>query len=144
MQQNRHVSFDIKVLSNLILRYMNKSTSKPCISGVTESNGWIIAFLAKNQDKDIFQRDLEEELTIRRSTVSSILQLMEKKGLIERIPVDYDARLKKLVLTDKAHEIYAAAKKAINELEQKLTKGLTEEELTVFFKIIDKIKDNIV
>lgn len=51
-------------------------------------NGWVIVYLAHNSDRDVFQRDLEERFNVRRSTVSNILSLMEKKGLIKRESVD--------------------------------------------------------
>ena len=38
--------------------------------------------------------------SITRSTVTNILQLMERKGYIERRSVPQDARLKQLVLTE--------------------------------------------
>ena len=47
---------------------------------ITRKNGWIIGdYLASNRDKDIFQKDIEYNFSIRRSTVSGILQLMEKR-----------------------------------------------------------------
>lgn len=42
----------------------------------------------------IFQKDLETEFCIGRSTVTNILNLMEKKGFVRRESVSYDARLK--------------------------------------------------
>ena len=143
MEQQRNVSYELKIISNLIRRYEDKSAIRKYIDSVTGTNGWIIRYLAENPDKDIFQRDLEEKFSIRRSTVSSIIKLMEQKGFISRVPVEHDARLKKLVLTDKAYEIHAVACKDISELENKLSKDLTEEELNTFFNIIDKIKNNI-
>ena len=44
---------------------------------------------------DIYQRDVEKEFQIRRSTVTGTLQLLEKKGFIRRESVEWDARLKK-------------------------------------------------
>ena len=38
-----------------------------------------------------------------RSTVTGVVKLMERKGLIRRESVSSDARLKKLVLTEKRH-----------------------------------------
>ena len=66
---------------------------------------WVIGYLSEHEGKDVFQRDLEEEFSVRRSTATGILQLMEKNELITREPVSHDARLKKLVLTPKAIEI---------------------------------------
>lgn len=65
------------------------------------SNGYIISYLCENEDKNIFQRDIEREFDLSRSTVSTILKELEKEGLIERKSVIIDARLKKSYLLKK-------------------------------------------
>ncbi len=37
-----------------------------------------------NEGKEIFQKDIEAEFNIRRSTATGILKLMEKNGFINR------------------------------------------------------------
>ena len=143
MNQHKHIGFEIKTLSNLIKRQFDQSSNKKEIDNLTGTNGWVIGYLANNQHRDVFQRDLELEFSIRRSTASKILQLMEKKGFIKRESVEYDARLKKLVLTEKALEVHAIAQQGINQLEKKISKGLTNEEIETFFKIAEKIKKNL-
>lgn len=136
------VGYEIKTLSNLIKRRIDNSAVFS--EEVTGMHGWIIGFLYHNREKrDIFQRDIEAEFSIRRSTVTGILQLMEKNNLIRREPVEYDARLKKLVLTPKAIEIHEAIKKELNDLEEQLCKDLTKEELEAFFTVIRKMRKNI-
>ena len=75
----------------------------------TGCHSFALRFFAENADRDIFQKDFEEEFSIRRSTATKILQLMEKNGLIERQKVESDARLKKIVLTNKALDIHKKA-----------------------------------
>jgi DNA-binding MarR family transcriptional regulator len=94
-------------------------------------------------NKDIFQRDIEELLQIRRSTASTLLQGMEAKGLIRREPVAFDARLKKLVLTEKSIAAHKQIATNISSFENKLTKDILEEELKTFFQVINKIKNNL-
>ena len=65
------------------------------------SNGYIISYLCENEDKNIFQRDIERQFDLSRSTVSTILKELEKEGLIERKSVIIDARLKKSYLLKK-------------------------------------------
>ena len=48
------------------------------------ANGYIISYLCENKDKNIFQRDIEREFDLSRSTVSTILKQLESEGLIER------------------------------------------------------------
>jgi DNA-binding MarR family transcriptional regulator len=144
MEMNRKpVGIELRSLENLIMRKFINTDRKKQIDSVTGTNGWIIGFLANNADKDIYQKDLEEQFTITRSTVSKVLILMEKKGLIERHSVPNDSRLKKLVLTDKAWKLSESMKENGDKIEAALTKGFTEEELEAFYSYIQRMKDNI-
>lgn len=125
------------------MRKIENSSSKKQIDSITGMNGWIIGFLAENADKDIYQKDLEEQFSITRSTVSKVLILMEKKGLIERHGVPHDARLKKLVLTEKAWKISKLMIDDAIRMEETLTNGFTEEELDYLYSCIQRMKNNI-
>ena len=57
--------------------------------------------LLQSMSRDIYQKDVEAEFQIRRSTATGILQLLEKNGFILRKAEDRDARLKKIVPTEK-------------------------------------------
>ena len=72
-----------------------------------------------------------------------MLQRMEKNGMIKRVGVDYDARLKKIVLTDRAVEIQEMIENRFAELEKKIKDGISEEELQTFFAVLSKIRKNI-
>ena len=143
MEPEKHVGFEIRTLSNLIKRHVEKSETKKYVDNITGVHSWVIGYLYRNEDKDIFQRDLEEKFSIRRSTATAILQLMEKNGLVTRKSVDYDARLKKISLTPKARELQQMIFKDIEQLEERLVKDISEEETTAFFKTIEKIKKNM-
>ena len=103
----------------------------------------IIGFIHSRQDQDVFQKDIEELLKIRRSTATGMLNTLEKKGLIERQPVSHDARLKKLVITPKGIEFSKKAVECIQSVECKVRSGLSEEELETFFEVLSKIRKNI-
>ncbi len=137
------IGFELRCLNNLIMRKIENSSSKKQIDSITGMNGWIIGFLAENADKDIYQKDLEEQFSITRSTVSKVLILMEKKGLIERHGVPHDARLKKLVLTEKAWKISKLMIDDAIRMEETLTNGFTEEELDYLYSCIQRMKNNI-
>lgn len=103
----------------------------------------IIGFIHSRQDQDVFQKDIEELLKIRRSTATGMLNTLEKKGLIERQPVSHDARLKKLVITPKGIGFSKKAVECIQSIECKVRSGLSEEELETFFNVLSKIRKNI-
>jgi DNA-binding MarR family transcriptional regulator len=135
---------EIKILSNMIKRKIDGAAVFAQNQEVTGMHGWIIGYLYRNRERgDIFQRDIEAEFSIRRSTATGILQLMEKNDLIIREAVDYDARLKKLVLTPRAIAIHEEVILVLEELEEQLALGLTEEEIAAFFVTLRKMKANI-
>jgi MarR family transcriptional regulator, transcriptional regulator for hemolysin len=137
------IGFELRSLNNLIRRYFEFSSHKKEIETITGNNGWIISYLAENADKDIYQKDLEKHFTITRSTASKVLTLMEQKGLIQRQAVAKDARLKKIVLTDKAWKLKGLMREDVVKLEQILTNGFTDQELKVLYSYIQKMKENI-
>ena len=90
----------IRRVDNLIFRKINQFARENGVEQATPMHGWIIEYLYRHRDAAVFQRDIEREFSITRSTVTNILQLMERKGYIERRSVPQDARLKQLVLTE--------------------------------------------
>lgn len=134
---------ELRSLNNLIRRYFEFATHKKEIETITGNNGWIIGYLSENKDRDIYQKDLEEHFTITRSTASRVLSRMEQKGLIERHTVPQDARLKKIVLTQKAWQIKGLMREDIAKLEQTLLKGFTGEEKQALAVYIRRMKQNV-
>lgn len=141
--ENSRIGMELRSLSNLIRRYFEFSSHRKEIETVTGNNGWIIGYLAHNADRDIFQKDLEEHFTITRSTASKVLSLMEHKGLIRRQAVARDARLRKIVLTEKAWEIEGLMRNDADRMEQTLTGGFSQEELRALAGFLARMKKNI-
>lgn len=110
---------------------------------LTAQQSRLVCFIVKNSDKDLFQRDIESAFNIRRSSVTNLIQQLEKKGFIKRESVDNDARLKKIILTEKSIKADKIATERFNEIENKMTKNLTKEEKSILFNIIDKINKNM-
>ena len=103
----------------------------------------IVSYIAKESaTRDVFQKDLEQKFDIRKSTVTGILNTMERDGLLLRETVPYDARLRKMILTDKALQAKQNTEQVIDSVESQLSKGLTEEEITTFLSILEKISKN--
>ncbi|MEA4848274.1 MAG: MarR family transcriptional regulator [Clostridiaceae bacterium] len=140
------IGLELHSLNNLIQRYFEFSSHKRGIGTVTGNNGWIIGYLAENAeaDKDIYQKDIEDHFTITRATTSKVLSLMERKGLIQRQPVSHDARLKKIVLTEKARKIEGLIKRDDAErMEHVLIDSFTDEEVNTLYSYIQKMKENL-
>lgn len=129
----------VSKLSNKLRRKLDMLSSRNEFSG---SQGRALHFLLAQTD-DIFQKDIEEEYGIRPSTATELLKQMERNGLIIRKPVSYDNRLKKIVLTDKALMYKKQVIDDLTDLEKKLTKGIPQENMKIFFEVIEKMMDNL-
>ena len=105
----------------------------------------ILGFVETNDKlgKDVYQKDIEAEFKIRRSSVSSVLDTMEKNGFIMRQSVASDARLKKLVLTEKSIQIGQHYKNSVEYFESSVIKGLTEEEIKQLKKLLGRVYKNV-
>jgi DNA-binding MarR family transcriptional regulator len=143
MDKDRSVALELRTVRNLLKRQVDGFIHQKYGDQLTGMHGWALKFFVDNKDKEIFQRDFENQFQIRRSTASKILQLMEKNNLITRQSVPYDARLKQIRLTPTAIEYYEAIIGKYFELERELKKGLSSEELDMFFNVLDKIKSNL-
>lgn len=141
--ENRRLGFELHRTSRIVKRYMDNDASKSYIEKMTGTHGWAVGFFYNNRDRDIFQKDFEKEFDIRRSTASNILSLMESNDLIKRESVPYDARLKKIVLTEKAIKSQCYVEEAFERLETKMKENISEAELRVFFSVLDKINSNL-
>lgn len=143
MNKEETIIFKIKTVSNILKRRVREIVKESHDYDITDAQILITKYLHDNENKDIFQKDLEEKFCIRRSTVTNILHIMEKNNLIIRKKVDYDARLKKIVLTEKSNQIHAKICKEISDIEENMLKNISKEEIYIFSKTLDKIKDNL-
>lgn len=142
MKTKKTIGMELRSL-NLILRRGKLSSKFKHEDSITMMQGRIVTYLFINRNKDVFQRDIEQAFEIRKPTVTKLLQTMEKNGMITRHGVDYDARLKKILLTEKGVQLHDEMINRIKGFEETLTKGLTEEEIETFIMIIEKIKKNL-
>lgn len=110
---------------------------------VTLMHGWIMGYLHHNQEKAVYQKTIESNFNIRRSTVTAILQLMEKKGYIKRSSVEGDARLKQISLTKQGTEIAVKTRAMIDSMESSILEGIDPEQLKTFYEVAQKLITNM-
>ncbi|MDD3213243.1 MAG: MarR family winged helix-turn-helix transcriptional regulator [Eubacteriales bacterium] len=139
MVKKREVIFVSRMLLNQTRRLTERRMQQ--YRQITPMQGHVIGYVKHHPE--VYQRDLEKEFQIRRSTASAILQTMEKNDLIRREPVPHDARLKKLVLTPKAEAFSEQIEKAIASMEAVVTKGVSQEELDNYFATVEKFENNL-
>lgn len=144
MGSDREIGYEIRVLNNTIRNSINSMKLNKDIESnphTTRLHAWVIGFVFHSKNP-VYQKDIETEFQIKRSTASTLLASMEKNGLITRRSVDHDARLKQVILTDKARKMHETFLVMAKKVEENLARGLSDEELRNFFSTLDKISDN--
>ena len=131
----------IRRVDNLIFRRINQFARANGVEQATPMHGWIIEYLYRHRNTPVFQRDIEREFSITRSTVTNILQLMERKGYIERQSVPQDARLKKLVLTEEGVRFHENTILSFKQTDDYVAGLLTEEENAELLRLLNKLRD---
>lgn len=129
----------LKKINNLIKRDCAKVPAR----NVNRLRGWILEYLTANEGRDVYQRDLETELCVRRSTITEVLNNMERDGLVRRASVGTDKRLKKITLTEKSEEFRLAFKQRIDHIESVMSEGIDAQDLELFKRVIEKITNNL-
>ena len=143
-EEKRIIGFQVKAIGNLIRRNLDVRFAEAGLEDIVGMQGPLLGYLDRNTlEGDVFQKDIEKEFNIRRSTATVMLQNLEQKGYIIREAVAYDARLKRIVLTEKAREVNREVRCQIDAFNEELEKNITEEEKAFFLQIADKIISNL-
>lgn len=146
----QRVELLMKDISNAAGRYISKLggfirhrlDAISAESGITPAQGRTLQYIA-GQNRNVYQKDIEEEYGLRAATASQMLQGMEEAGLIRREVDEHDRRKKKIVITEEKREACEFMIARIGEMEDAMIEGIEEEKLLVFFEVVEKMLDNI-
>lgn len=139
MRLNKHAAYYINKLSNKLRRKIDAFPSRAMLSG---SQGRVLHFVLA-QNHDVFQKDIEEEFGLRPPTATQLLKKMEQDGLIRREVMAEDGRLKRILVSEKALQYKDVVITDLINLEEELTKEIPQEEMDIFFRIIEKMMENV-
>lgn len=138
------IIFELRTLDHLIHRH--GAAHMRALDGgmqLTRLHHWIIGFVYHSAG-DVYQRDIETKFKISRSTTSNVIGLMERKGLLTRESVDADARLKKIVLTNKALDMHRRQIADMRRVDAVIEGALSPDEKKLFMALMAKIRAAVV
>ena len=141
LEKKVEVGRKVEMLSRQIRRKVDESISSQDLTAKQAMILLVIYDLSKV--KDVYAKDIEDAFDMRRATVTGILQLMEKNGIIVREENNVDGRLKRIRLTQKAINLRLKMKKNIQKVESNLLSDLSKEEIERFLKIMEKMSHNL-
>jgi MarR family transcriptional regulator, organic hydroperoxide resistance regulator len=95
------------------------------------------------EEEGLTQTELADRLQVQRATVTNSVTRLEKVGLIQRRPDAEDGRIYRIYLTEKGQQIRAATRSVWDEMEAKITQGLTEAESATLRDLLSRVADNL-
>lgn len=132
----------LRDLTHLIRRNIDVKGNLPKIyNNFTQMQ--IIFYLSINKDKVIYQKDICDELNLRKSSITETLDYLESIDVIKRIVDEKDARKKKVILSNAAEEYEEAIKDNVKKINKQALEGICEEDIKVFNKVMEKMQENL-
>lgn len=130
-------------LINIISNKLKRSADENLIhENVTIEQVQVLKMIHQNGGS-VFQKDIEREFGVRRSTVTSAMQILEKKGFIVRTTSPEDSRAKLVTLTKEGEEKNTKLISFIKERDEKILSALSSEEQKALIKLLTKVLNNI-
>jgi DNA-binding MarR family transcriptional regulator len=118
----------------LMLRLMADKGTHPAQAGC-------LRVLAANDG--ISQRDLAENLHVSRPTVTTMLQKMEKSGLIERRADAQDQRLTRIYMTDAGRRLHSSLGSAFRDLLEAGIGPMPDADRRELLRLLNDLEANI-
>ena len=109
--------------------------------GLTIGQPKVLDYL-KDHDGDS-QKEIAQGCHLEAGSLTSILNRMEEKGLIERRMLNGNRRTSHVFLTEEGREKQQLVETAFSRIEQQALLGVSDEEFAVFMAIYQKIYRNL-
>lgn len=138
---NKNFLYKLSGIRKSAFSFLETEMGKSGINDVPPSFGdvlYIIHSLGAGYVKDIVERSYKDK-----STISNIINQLENKGYVEKVPDAKDGRRVTVKLTKQA-ENYIEEMAVISEnLQKKLFNDMSDEEQDIMFLLLNKVEQNL-
>jgi len=112
---------------------------------ITSQQARIVGFINAEQEqgKVVCQKDIEKAFELKGSSITSLLQGLERKGFIVRHLDPSDERRKCVALLPKGLELVREFAAAFHELDEKMVRDLTLEQLETLAQALKLMAHNL-
>ncbi|MED4015707.1 MarR family transcriptional regulator [Sutcliffiella cohnii] len=121
--------------------YHNLSNERLAHFDITVAQARVLYILVQHGPQT--QVELQQQLYVKASTMTGIIDSLLSKSLIEKTDSEQDKRAKIITVTDKGKELDQKIWEDMSDMEEKILAGFSKEELALFKFWLSKVKDNI-
>ena len=111
--------------------------------GITRSQWWVLSQLSRHARSGMLQTELARDLDVGKVTVGGLIDRLEAAGYVVRQPEKTDRRAKRIMITERGHEILEEMVAVGRELNGIILAGLTPEAVAAAEQALETMKENI-
>lgn len=147
--QDKHIGPYVRHLSKSIRIAVDEALDKEFSCNnetrLTSVQAHVMGYITMQHENGtpVYQRDIEQVFHIQRSTATGILKLLEQRGAIRRVSEEKDARMKRILVTEQTLQVKKRVDETIHGVEQRLVRGLSEEEIATYIELTEKLRRNL-
>lgn len=134
---------DIGLYFKIISKEIKGIIDSKLKNNVTSVQMSILCFLDSRDSSLVYQKDIENLFHVRRSTITEIINVMEKNDLLRRVFDPCDKRKRVIVLTETGLGYVNEFKDVIKDVESNIYDGITDSEKEMLIFVFEKMSKNI-
>jgi DNA-binding MarR family transcriptional regulator len=134
MKTDKRLFLKINRVQKVLFKYVEKEVREQL--GVTPVQLGVLFYLQANNGCHL--KDISRELEQNNSAITTLIERMEKNGLLLKKVSETDGRAFQVYSTDKGLEIAEKGLPVIHEFNSKLTEDIPEKELDSVHNFLDK------
>ncbi len=104
---------------------------------------WIVLKILQENNEGLIQNDLAFITYRNKASLTRLINVMEKNGLVSRCKTENDARKKTISITQKGTELFLKIKPLMLESIALFQKDITKKEKEMVIQVLKKIQYNI-
>lgn len=132
--------FFIKQINEAVTKHINNRVRE---YGLTLSQVIVLLLIDDEKEETVSLKFVERRLCVSQPTALGLCTRLEQKGLLNAFYNEIDKRGKMLSLTEKGKDLCDKARFYIDEAEDIILAGFTEDEQMLFKGLLFKVKNNI-
>lgn len=101
----------------------------------------VLLFSIYNHGVDIIQQDMAQFMGKDKSAILRMINSLEEKEMIKRSADQYDKRKNQILITEKGEQTIKEFLRIELEINREVLTGLTENEINVFYKALNHVRN---
>ncbi|OAV42846.1 MarR family winged helix-turn-helix transcriptional regulator [Lewinella sp. 4G2] len=108
--------------------------------GITPKQSTILSILAAKYPESLSIQEVRKSLADKMSDASRLIDRLEKKGLLEKFPSDFDRRSNRARITEKGKELLDEVLRNRPDFEGAIADRLSDSEIDSLNKLLNRLK----